>query len=70
MAATHRLEKYICVGGFLEAVSQGGVDVCVVLELAEECVGVVAEEDVGSGFYGEVVVYFVVYVGAEINVFI
>ena len=52
----------------LKAVAQGGVNVGVAVELAEEGVGVVAEEDVAAGFDNEVVGDFVGGVGAEVAI--
>ena len=39
----------------LEAVADSSVDVGVVVELAKECVGVVAKECVGTAFKGKIV---------------
>ena len=54
----------------LEAVTPACVDICVVLELAEEGVRVVAEEYVGAEFPGEVVVNLVVDVRTHIDVLV
>ncbi len=54
----------------LEGVADGGVYVCVVLELAEEGVVIVAEEDVCAEFDCKVVGGFVVDVGAHVYVLV
>jgi len=54
----------------LKAISQAGVDGCVVLELAEEGVGIVAEEDVGAYLPRQVVVDLVVDVRPQVSVLV
>ena len=53
-----------------EVITPACVDVCVVLELTEESVRIVAEEYIRPDFPGEVVVNLVVDVRAHIGVFI
>ncbi len=58
------------MGGNLEVVPYGGIDISVILELSEECVVVVTEKDVRPGFEREIVGGFIVDDGAYVGVFI
>ena len=48
----HECQMQVGRNHLSEAVAQGNVHVCVVLELGEEGVRVIAEEDVGTDFDG------------------
>ena len=54
----------------LETIPQGCVDIGIFLKLPEESMLIVPEEYVGSCFHREVVIDFVIYGGAEMDVFI